>query len=223
MATSLPLTSLAIVVVASLHAAPAQAASRAWVAGTGTDQPGCGPLVSPCRTPQYAHDNIVDAGGEIDFLDPAGYGTIVITKAIGLVNDGVGTTGLLAPAGVNAVTINAGPSDAIQLRGVTIEGAGIGLNGIVFNSGGSLTVTNCVAQNFFDNKALPPATAFRSSRPPATPTSSFRTQSSRTMSPMALPICHRVVHPARRVSSTALSRRITETGSRSLQVEPAAA
>jgi hypothetical protein len=119
----------------SLHTAPAQAASRAWVASGGVDQPGCGPITSPCRTPQYAHDNIVAAGGEIDFLNPAGYGTINITKAINLVNDGVGTTGMLAPAGGIAIQVNAEANDAVQLRGLTIEGSGVGWIGILFKIG----------------------------------------------------------------------------------------
>jgi hypothetical protein len=128
--------------------AQAQTSSRAWVSGKGTDAAGCGTVTAPCRTPQYAFTNIVAAGGEIDILDPAGYGSITITHAISIVNDGVGTAGMLAPAAGNAITINAGSTDAVQLRGLTIEGSGTGYNGIVFNSGGSLTVTNCVAQNF---------------------------------------------------------------------------
>jgi hypothetical protein len=128
--------------------AEAQTSSRAWVSGKGTDAAGCGLVTAPCRTPQYAFTNIVAAGGEIDILDPAGYGNITITHAISIVNDGVGTAGMLAPAAGNAITINAGSTDAVQLRGLTIEGSGTGYNGIVFNAGGSLTVTNCVAQNF---------------------------------------------------------------------------
>jgi hypothetical protein len=138
-----------LALAATLSAVPAQAlTSRAWISGHGTDAPSCGSVATPCHTPQYAHDNIVAAGGEIDILDPAGYGAITITKAISIVNDGVGTAGMLAPAAGNAITINAGASDAIQLRGLTIEGSGVGYNGTVFNSGGSLTVTNCVVQNF---------------------------------------------------------------------------
>jgi hypothetical protein len=133
--------------------ADAQTASRAWVSGKGTDAAGCGLVTSPCRTPQYAHDNIVAAGGEIDILDPAGYGSITITKAISIVNDGVGTAGIQAPTGDNAITINAGASDAVELRGLTIDGSAISpsvdpANGIVFNSGAGLIVTNCVVQNF---------------------------------------------------------------------------
>ncbi len=41
------------------------------VSGKGADTPACGGVGNPCRTFQYAHDNIVAAGGEIDTLDPA--------------------------------------------------------------------------------------------------------------------------------------------------------
>jgi hypothetical protein len=42
------------------------------------------------------------------------------------------------------------PASAYTIHGVAINGTGAtgGTNGIVFNSGGSLTVTNCVVQNF---------------------------------------------------------------------------
>src|SRR5271155_4981612 len=91
-----------------ISAAPAQAATvRAWVSGRiGSDVASCGAPVTPCRTLQYTHDNVVAAGGEIDILDPAGYGTINITKSISIVNDGVGTAGVQANTG-NAITINA--------------------------------------------------------------------------------------------------------------------
>jgi hypothetical protein len=142
---------IAATVLALGVAAPSAQAqtSRAWVSGHGSDVLGCGLVTSPCRTPQFAHDHIVSAGGEIDVLDPAGYGSITITKAISIVNDGVGTAGFLAPAQGSAITINAGSTDAIQLRGLTIEGSGTGYNGIFFGFGGSLTVTDCVVQNFF--------------------------------------------------------------------------
>jgi hypothetical protein len=138
----------AALVAFGLSAAPAQALSnRAWVSGHGSDAAGCGSPASPCRTFQYVHDNIIAAGGEIDVLDPAGFGTITITKALSIVNDGVGTAGVQAASG-NGITINAGSSDAVFLRGLNIDGLGTGANGIVFNSGGSLTVTNCSIRHF---------------------------------------------------------------------------
>ena len=57
---------------------PASAANlRTWVSGRGADQAGCGPIATPCRTLQYAHDNTT-AGGEINVLDAAGYGSLAI-------------------------------------------------------------------------------------------------------------------------------------------------
>jgi hypothetical protein len=126
---------------------PAQALnSRTWVSGTGSDSASCGAVATPCRTMQVAHDNTA-AGGEIDVLDSAGYGAVTINKAITiLANGSIG--GLLAGIGTNAVTVSAGPSDAIVLQGLSIEGADVGHNGVVFNSGGTLTIINCTIQNF---------------------------------------------------------------------------
>ena len=121
--------------------------TRTWVSGTGVDQAGCGPIASPCRTLQYAHDN-TSAGGEIDVKDSAGYGALTINKAISIVGDG-SIAGVLATTGTNAITITAGSSDKVILRGLTIEGAGVAYNGIVFNSGAVLDIANCVVGNFF--------------------------------------------------------------------------
>ena len=138
---------IAVGAAISLSAAQAHALNtRTWISGKGTDAAGCGPIATPCRTLQFAHDQ-TSSGGEIDVLDSAGYGSVIITKGISVVGDGV-IAGILAGAGANAITINAGASDKILLRGLTIEGAGIGLNGIYFSSGGMLDVANCVIQNF---------------------------------------------------------------------------
>src|SRR5471032_219602 len=107
-------TAAALVWFAAASSAGAQTAHRAWVSGHGADAPGCGAPTAPCRSLQYTHDNIVAAGGEIDILDPAGYGAINITKAISIVNDGVGTAGVQQPiAGAAAIRINAGAGDAV--------------------------------------------------------------------------------------------------------------
>jgi len=131
-----------------LALSPAHALSnRAWVSGHGSDSAGCGSPGAPCRTLQYVHDNVIAAGGEIDILDPAGYGAVTISKAVSIVNDGVGAAGVQAASG-NAITINAGASDVVTLRGLDIDGLGTGDNGIVFNSGAGLTVVNCVVRHF---------------------------------------------------------------------------
>ncbi|GEM_PF-2194960 len=130
-------------------AAPAQAASsRAWVSGRGTDTAGCGAVASPCRTLQYVLNNIIAPKGEIDILDPAGYGSMTINFAVNVINTGVGTAGVLASPGQNAVTINAAAGDGVNLQGLTIEGQGSGLNGVQFNSGGSLGLAGSQVYGF---------------------------------------------------------------------------
>jgi hypothetical protein len=144
--TSLPAIAGALL-ACSLSAAPAWAlANRTWVSGHGADSGACTPT-APCRTFNFALAQTA-SGGEIDVLDPAGYGAITITKAISIVNDGVGTAGVQAPLGGNGVTINAGASDSVHLRGLTIEGAGSGSTGIQFTGGGSLAIENCVVRDF---------------------------------------------------------------------------
>jgi hypothetical protein len=130
---------------AALPALPAQAQnSRSFVSSTGLDTNNCS-LAAPCRSfaGAYAKTN---AGGEIDVLDTAGYGPLTITGAISIVNDG-GTASVLVPSGGNGFTINAGVNDTVSLRALTFEGAGVGLTGILFNTGQSLTIENCVIRH----------------------------------------------------------------------------
>jgi hypothetical protein len=127
---------------------PAQAGpNRTWVSGHGTDSGACA-LAAPCWTFAFALTQTA-AGGEIDVLDPAGYGTVTITKSISIVNDGVGVAAIGASSG-NAITINAGASD-FHLRGLTIEGLGTGTNGIFYSGGsfgGTFAIENCVIRDF---------------------------------------------------------------------------
>jgi hypothetical protein len=140
------LTFAAVVIAATLLAAPAAALNnRSFVSSQGSDSNAC-TRGAPCRTLQVAHDH-TNPGGEINFLDPAGYGELTVTKAISIINDGIGTAAMLPPVGGNGITINAGAGDAISLRGLTIDGQGRSdTNGIVFNTGGSLTLRDCVVR-----------------------------------------------------------------------------
>jgi hypothetical protein len=126
-----------------MHAAPAQA-QRVFVSATGSDGNPC-TFASPCRTFQHAHDT-APSGGEIDVLDPAGYGAVTITKSISI--QGHGFSGISVGSGANGITINGAATDNINLNGLLIDGAGVGQNGIRSNSGNSLTVENCVVRNF---------------------------------------------------------------------------
>jgi len=84
-------------------------------------------------------------GGEIEALDPAGYGPITISGTLSIV--GVPGAAINAPSGGAGITINAHASDAVHLQGLLIDGSGVGTTGIQFNSGGSLVVEDCVIRN----------------------------------------------------------------------------
>ena len=119
------------------------------MSGHGVDQAGCGaPATAPCRSLQYAHDNAVNAGGEIDILDPAGYGAITITKSVSIVNEGVGTAGVQASSG-DAISINAGSNDAIYLRGLNVDGLSYaGAHGVNVTSARYVMIDHCVVRHF---------------------------------------------------------------------------
>ncbi len=132
-------------------ALPARAGGQtaAWVSGQGSDAASCGSVAAPCRTFQYVHDTILGtAGGDILVHDPANYGSLTITKPLAILNDGVGTAGMSAPAGGTAITINAGSNDAITLRGLTLDGLGSAATGIAFNTGGRIEIQKSVFRNF---------------------------------------------------------------------------
>jgi hypothetical protein len=124
-----------------LGAGVAQAQTRVFVAAQGSDANPC-TFAAPCRSFQHAHDTVA-GGGEIDVLDPAGYGAVTITKALSI--QGHGFAGLAVPSG-NGITINTA-GVVVNLRGLLLDGVGTGGSGIVFNSGASLTVEDCVLRN----------------------------------------------------------------------------
>jgi len=156
MRIAVPMTVLATALACSLGTAPANARARVFVASYGNDSNPC-TFGSPCKTFQVAV-NAVDAGGEVTAIDSAGFGPINITKAVTITSpDGV-EAGIVAAPGAEAININAGPTDAVVLRALTLNGAGATSTGIVFNSGGSLTVTRCLLQNFADGIDMQPTT-----------------------------------------------------------------
>jgi hypothetical protein len=144
------LTALVLTLAAAMLSAPARAQNtRSLVsAQSGLDTNPC-TRSAPCRSFAFAITQ-TNAGSEIDTLDPGGYGEVTITKAISIVS-GLGEAGVLTSAGATGITINATANDVINLRGLIIEGAGLGLNGIVFSTGKSLTIEKCVIRNHTNN------------------------------------------------------------------------
>ena len=140
---------IAILIAAAglgLSVLPASAqATRTWVSGVGSDANPCS-RTAPCITFAGAISKTA-AGGEIDCLDPGGFGAVTITKSITIDCNGV-TGGPLATAGTSGIIINAGVNDRIVIRNVSIQGAGTGANGIRFLAGLHLTVENVRISGF---------------------------------------------------------------------------
>jgi hypothetical protein len=128
-----------------LASAPAHAqASRTWVSGVGDDANPCS-RTAPCKTFAGAISKTA-ASGEINCLDPGGFGAVTITKAM-TISCEAGTAGIVV-AGTNGINVSAGAGDNVYLKGLDIEGLGTGLVGIKFNSGANLVVDNCVIRGF---------------------------------------------------------------------------
>jgi hypothetical protein len=119
-------------------------ASRTWVSGVGDDANPCS-RTAPCKTFAGAISKTA-AGGEIDALDPGGYGAITITKGI-TIDGGGGQVASVLASGTNGIVVQAGPTSVVTLRNLRIngiEGTGTGgLNGIRYLSGAALHVENC--------------------------------------------------------------------------------
>ncbi|HEV8240562.1 MAG TPA: hypothetical protein VGS57_14430 [Thermoanaerobaculia bacterium] len=136
----------ACLLVIAIAAAPAHAqATRTWVSGVGDDANPCS-RTAPCKTFAGAISKTA-TGGEINVLDPGGFGGVTITKSITISSEGF-EAGVLV-SGTNAIIINATSTSNVVLRGLDIEGLGTGLVGIkVLGSLGSLHVEKCTINNF---------------------------------------------------------------------------
>jgi hypothetical protein len=145
------LAMLAAILMPVLFASPASAqATRTWISGVGDDVNPCS-RTAPCKTFAGAISKTA-SGGEIDTLDPGGFGGVTVTKAMTLADEGVGEAGILV-AGTNGITVNCAtdPNCVVVVRGLVIDGGPIGsnsLNGVRFVAGRSLIVENTTIRNF---------------------------------------------------------------------------
>ena len=102
---------------------------RSWVSGLGNDNNTC-LRTAPCRT--FAGAIVkTQANGEINCLDPEGYGAVTIVKSITI--DCEDTQGSILGANTNGIVVNLDSGDTmrmVRLRGLTINGQGTGQRGI---------------------------------------------------------------------------------------------
>ena len=135
-------------------AVPASAqATRTWVSGVGDDANPCS-RTAPCKTFAGAISKTA-TGGEINCLDPGGFGGVTIIKSISIVCDFTEGGVLSAGAGVNGIVINLpSATDTVFLSGLDLNGAGNAQNGIRIVSGGVVHIQNSIIRNYRASNGL---------------------------------------------------------------------
>lgn len=120
-------------------------ATRTWVSGVGDDVNPCS-RTAPCKTFAGAISKTAK-DGEINCIDPGGFGTVTIVKSITI--DGYGPqSSILNAGGISGINVNITDVNdvrkSVRIANISIHGAATGLHGINFIAGLSLRVENCV-------------------------------------------------------------------------------
>src|ERR1041385_4239051 len=152
--TRFTLKAFAFLALTLAFATAAQAqATRTWVSGVGDDVNPCS-RPAPCKTFAGAISKTA-AGGEIDCLDPGGFGAVTITKSITIDGTWGAGFGSILASGTNGVNVNDSASGSpntivVTLRKLSINGAGttLGLNGVNFTSGKAVNIEHSQIFNF---------------------------------------------------------------------------
>ena len=131
-----------------LASAPAHAqATRTWVSGVGDDVNPCS-RTAPCKTFAGAISKTA-TGGEINCIDPGGFGAVTITKSIQIICE-PGTAGVLV-SGTNGIIVSAAAPAEVLLQGLDIEGLSTGIHGIQITGGARVFINKVSIRNFTGN------------------------------------------------------------------------
>src|ERR1700759_1437842 len=123
-----PMTLIRVIIALALTVGSAHAqASRTWVSGVGDDVNPCS-RTAPCKTFAGAISKTA-VNGEINCLDPAGFGTVTITKSVTIdcrtTHGGVAsanTIGVNIPFNSGSTFTAANDQKTVRLRGLAING-----------------------------------------------------------------------------------------------------
>jgi hypothetical protein len=118
----LKLAPVLVLIVLALPSSASAQATRTWVSGVGDDANPCS-RTAPCKTFAGAISKTAP-GGEINCLDPGGFGGVTITKSLTIKCHY--TEGGVLVSGTNAIVINAAATDKVTLKGLDINGIGVG-------------------------------------------------------------------------------------------------
>jgi len=119
-------------------------ATRTWISGVGDDVNPCS-RTAPCKTFAGAFSKTA-TGGEINALDPGGYGALTINKSITL--DGGGTLASVLSTGTNGIVINA-PGAVVMIRNLAFNGGNsTSGSGIRIIAAAEVTIENVTIFNY---------------------------------------------------------------------------
>ena len=141
------LPAIALLIALALPSAASAQATRTWVSGVGDDANPCS-RTAPCKTFAGAISKTA-AKGEINCLDPGGFGGVTITKSLAIKCHY--TEGGVLVSGTNAIVVNAAATDKVTLRGLDINGIGTGLNGIRILNAASVKILDVEIFGFVRN------------------------------------------------------------------------
>ena len=151
------INALAIAIFTFAFASMAQAqATRTWVSGVGDDVNPCS-RTAPCKTFAGAISKTA-TGGEINCLDPGGFGALTINKSITV--DCHEVFASVLNAGVIGILINAdsvNTNGIVRLRNINFNGASTGTVGISITgtvaSGTKVFIEDCLIDGDFGGTA----------------------------------------------------------------------
>lgn len=147
MKTALNAAAVSVVAMLLVPSGASAQATRTWVSGVGDDANPCS-RTAPCKTFAGAISKTV-AFGEINVLDPGGFGAVTITKSIRIISDHI-EAGVLV-SGTDGIVVSVASTDNVLLDGLDIEGLGSGLNGVNIVGGGSVIIRRTSINNFTQN------------------------------------------------------------------------
>jgi hypothetical protein len=136
----LHIATLTVVLCLALTSLARAQSSRTWVSGVGDDANPCS-RTAPCKTFAGAISKTAPFG-EINAVDPGGFGTVTITKSITI--DGTAQLSGILNSLTNGIIVNAAATDLVTLRRLDINGFGNGTNGIRILAAKRVVIEDCV-------------------------------------------------------------------------------
>jgi hypothetical protein len=135
------LVCVSLVIVATMSVG---ARSATYISGHGTDSKNCGSVTKPCASIVHAL-GLTPMGGSIVAMDSSDYDLagLTISKAV-TVEAAPGVRAAVSSLSGSGITVSAGATDTVVLRGLTIQSASGSSTAVMAQTVGALHIEDCV-------------------------------------------------------------------------------